>query len=884
MSVVRYLGGVGARLFRRQEVAEEMDEELRSHIAHRADDLERTGMDRGRAERRARVEFGARERVKEESYREMGGSLFATIVHDLRVSMRVLRKSPGFTLVAVLTLALAIGANAVVFSVMNALILRPLNVPNAQSLYMLERGKDRDGAQSYPDYVDLRDRNRSFDALAAYDIAAVGLDTGQNPSRAWAVLASGNFFDALGLHPYLGHFFHTSDEHGANSAPYIVLTYAFWHTRFHDDRSVVGRVVRVDKHPYTILGVAEPGFHGTLLFFNPDFFVPLVNQGELEGDNNLNARGVRGIFSVMGHLKAGVTPGQAIADLNGIGKELERAYPKDDSEMTFILARPSFYGDFLGPPVRAFLGALMLLAGLILLGACANLGSLFAARAADRSKEVALRLALGSTRRRILRCLFTEALLISVAGGGVGLAGSVALLRGLSSWWPVPRWPIQVPVNPDTNVYLVALLLTLASGFLFGAVPVRQVLRTNPYEVVKAGSITTLGRRITLRDLLLVVQIAICAVLVTSSMVAVRGLLRSLHSDFGFDPRNSLMLDTDLTMAGYPADKVPAMQKRMIEALEGVPGVESVGLIDQPPLADGWSNSIVFRDQTTDLKPANAAANPILFNVSPGYLHAAGTALLAGRDFTWHDEKGAPAVAVINQQFARKFFGSAPNALGKYFKRHDGTRMQVVGVAEDGKYMSFSETPQLAMFFSILQSPSSSTYLVVHSNRDPLPLAAAMKDTLRNLDAGLPVNIQTRYRVLDANLFASRMATISLGVLGVMGAMLAITGIFGMAAYSVSKRLRELGIRVALGAKRAEVLRTALGRALKLLSLGSAAGLALGLLATKVLAFIVYDATPRDPLVLAGVVVAMSVLGLLATWIPAQRALSVDPQVLLREE
>jgi predicted permease len=795
-----------------------------------------------------------------------------------------LRKSPGFTLAAALTLALGIGANAVVFSVLNALILRPLNVPQAQSLYELEHGADDSASQSYPNYQDLRDRNRSFDGLAAYMIAQVGFDAGQNPSRAWASETSGNYFDVLGIQPYLGRFFHSSDEHGPNSAPYVVLSYAYWHVHFQDDRDVVGHTVQVNKHPFTILGVAPPEFHGTLLFFSPDFFVPMVHQEQVEGTNYLNARGKRSVFDVMGHLKAGVTPTQAIADLNSIGADLEKTYPESVGQMTFRLARPGLYGDFLGRPVRAFVTGLMLLAGLILLAACANLGSLFAARAADRSREVALRLALGSSRKRILRQVFTEAVLISLVGGVVGLLGSIVLLHGLSAWQPLPRFPISVPVNPDANVYIVALLLALVSGFLFGAVPVRQILRTNPYEVVKTGSTGRIGRRMTVRDLLLVVQIAICAVLVTSSMVAVRGLERSLHSNFGFEPQNVMLVDTDLNMAGYSGDSVSAMQKRMIDALAAMPGVESVGLVDRPPLSAGPKASTVFADTTTDLRPANAAGQAMMYNISPEYFHAASTSLQSGRIFTWHDDKNAPRVAVINQEFAHKIFGSTSGAMGGYYKLPDGTRIQVVGIVEQGKYRSLTEDPKPAMFLPILQSSLSETSLVVRSSRDPQQLGAAMRNTLRDLDAGLPFYIQTWNKELDSALFASRVATVSLGVLGIMGAMLSITGIFGMAAYSVGKRFRELGIRIALGAQRKQVLQAALGRAIKLLACGSVAGVLLGLLATRVLSFIVYQASPRDPLVLGGVVLAMSLLGLLATWIPAQRALSADPLMLLREE
>jgi predicted permease len=367
-------------------------------------------------------------------------------------------------------------------------------------------------------------------------------------------------------------------------------------------------------------------------------------------------------------------------------------------------------------------------------------------------------------------------------------------------------------------------------------------------------------------------------------MVAVRGLARSLHDNFGFELQNTMLVDTDLSMAGYSGDRVPSMQKRIIDTIETIPGVESVGLADQVPLGDGPGDSNVFTDNTSDLRPSNAAADATMFKISPEYFHAAGTALLSGRTFTWHDDKNSPPVAVVNREFARKIFGSATNAMGRYYKMPDGRRIQVVGIAEDGKYNSLTENPTPAMFLPILQSPSSSTWLVVRSDRDPQQLGAAIRSALRELDAGLPVYIQARYKELDAVLFGPRMATISLGVMGVMGAMLAVTGIFGMAAYSVSKRLRELGIRVALGGQRKEVLQTALGPAFKLLALGSAAGVLLGILASRVLAFIVDQATPRDPLVLAGVVLAMLLLGLLATWIPARRALSADPLILLREE
>ena len=803
-------------------------------------------------------------------------------LQDLTYAWRLSRKSPGFTLVAVLTLALAIGANAVVFSVMNALILRPLNVPGGARIFALWRTTDADAHQSYPDYIDLRDRNRSFDGLMAFNMDEVGVSDGHDSSSAWAYETSGNYFDTMRIQPFLGRVFHGSDEHGPDSAPFLVLSYGYWRSHFQGDPRCIGRVLQVNRHPFTIIGVAPQGFHGTMLFFNPDVFLPIVNAGQT-GGNDLNKRGSRWVFMTLGHLKDGVTPAQAAADLNSITADLAKTYPKDDGRVILSLAKPGLYGDYLGRPVKAFMTALMLLAGLILLAACANLGSLFAARSAQRSREVALRLALGSTRARIASQMFIEALLLSVAGGALGLYGSVLLLRALSVWQPMPRYPIYMPVNPDARVYAMAVLLTIASALLFGALPVQQALRTSPYEIVKGSANVRAGRGLSARDLLLVVQIAICALLITASFVAVRGMARSLNNRLGFEPQNSLLVDSNLSMAGYSMDRVPGMQKRMIDTLAAIPGVTSVGLADGLPLAEGASDSNVFADDASDLTPAHAAADANVYRVSPDYFRAAGTELLTGRAFTWHDDKNAPRIAVVNREFARRV-GAPTDHVGWHYKMPDGTRIEVVGIAEDGKYNGLTEDPQPSTFVPILQWPTSAIWLVVRTSGDPLQLAPEIRERIRALDPSLPVVIQTRYKSMDTVFFGPRMATLSLGVLGVMGAILSITGVFGMAAYSVSKRLRELGIRIALGAKRREVLEAALGRAFRLLTFGSAAGLVLGILASRVLQLIVYQATPRDPLVLAGAVVAMALLGLLATWIPAHRALSIDPVILLREE
>src|SRR5947208_3781122 len=803
-------------MFRRKRKASDFSSEMEAHIQLETDRLREQGVSEREARAAARRAFGNVTQAQELFY-ESGRWLFwDDLGQDLRFAFRMLHKSPGFAAVAVVTLAVAIGANAVVFSALDAFVLRPLNVPQSESLYGLQFGGGHRGALSYPNYVDFRDRNRSFDGLATYQMTRVGLGTGNNSTRAWLYEVSGNYFDVLKLQPYLGGFFHSSDEHGAGSAPYIVLSYAYWHGHFQDDPGVVGRRAEVNKKPYTIIGVAPPEFRGTFLLLSPDFFVPMVS---IEDEEALNRRAGWWIFETIGHLKAGVTPAEAAADLSAIGDYLQNTYPKDVGKMNVSLDHAGLYGDTFGRPIRGFVAALMLLAGLILLAACANLGSLFAARAADRSREVALRLALGAGRLRILRQLFTEALVISLTGGAVGIVGGMLLLRRLIAWNPFPQFPTNVPLNPDANVYAVAALLAFVSGILFGAVPVRQVLHTDPYEIVKSGSLTKLGRRITFREGLLAVQIAICALLITSSMVAVRGLARSLHSSFGFEPQGVILADTDLEMAGYSysSDAVPAMQKRMIESVQTIPGVTEVGLANCPPLAHcGSSRTLVFTDETSDLRPSNAAATAITYQVSPEFFAAAQVPLLGGRAFTWPEDKSAPRLAVVNQTFARKVLASPTNAVGRYYKTRDGARIQVVGVVQDGKYTSLTEEPQAAMFLPILQSPSSESFLLVRSGSDPRQLGGEIRSRLRDLDAGLPVFIETWPKAMDFFLFGSLVATVALGVLGALGAILSVTGIFGMAAYSVSKRLRELGIRMALVAEGEQGLGAAMGRTLML--------------------------------------------------------------------
>jgi predicted permease len=878
MALFRRIGN----LFHRNRLDREIDAELQAHIAMRVDDNVARGMSSEAARRDALLRFGnatsTRERVNEADT-TLG---LDRLLFDVRYAWRKLIKSPGFFVTAIVTLAVAIGANAVVFSVLNALVLRPLDLPGATRLYMIDARDET--LNSYPDYLDLRDRTRNFDGMALYTMAKVGLDRGGDAEPLWIDETTGNYFDVLGVKPLLGSFFHASDDRGPNSNPYVVLSYSLWQTHFRGDASVVGRKISLNHHNFTIAGVSQPNLRGTELVYAPQLWAPLVDETQLQIASDLQDRTGRSFWTI-GRLKPQVTVAQAEADLDAVAGYLTKTYLHEDDRMKFTLVRPGLLGNMLGPPVRAFVAGLMLLAGLILLAACANLGSLFAARTADRSREVALRLALGSTRRRILRQLLVEAMMVSTIGGAVGLACAVVLLRGLGHWQPVPYFPINVPVSPDVSTYLVAVGLVVLSGLVCGLMPVRLIFAEVPLDVVKTGARATAGgRRFSMRDALLVFQIAACAVLMTSSLVAVRGLERSLRASYGFDPQNRVVVNSDVTMLGTSADQIPAVQRRMVDAAAATPGVTAAGMVSNVPLGLGWEETWAYHDGMMEFLPSKAVASVMRYSMSPDYLRGAGTSLLAGRDFTWRDDAHSPLVAIINAELARKMFGSVGKAMGGHFAIDAKTRLEVVGVVEDGKYMTLTEEQRGVFFQPLQQYPSSETWLVAKAAGDPGQLVPALREKLRGVAPGLPLTATTWQENLVSALFAARAATISLGVLGILGAMLAVTGIFGMASYSVSKRLKEMGIRIALGAHHGQILGAALGPALRLLAIGSVAGLVLGLAATRLLSYIVYDATPGDPLVLAGTIVSMLFFGLVATWAPAQRALSVDPSKLLRED
>jgi predicted permease len=871
-------------LFLSGRVEEDLDQEVRAHLEMLTEENIRAGMPRHEAQRAARMELGGVEQVKEQVRDSRTGAFLDSLLQDLRFAMRQLRRSPGFTFTAILILTLGIAANVIVFGVLQALILRQLDVPRADRVMTLQP-KVGGPFVSHPEMRDVRDANTVFSAVAAAEIQDFGLEANGVTRPVWGCEVSGQYFEVVGIKAFLGRLLERSDDDHPGASEAAVISWSAWKSDFGADPNIVGKTVRIDKHPYTIVGVTPEGFYGTEKIAQVDLYVPMANEASLDGFDWLESRSYKNLFSIV-RIKEGITVPQAQAELNTITARVAQQHPKEEEGLALKLARPGLVGDFIGGPVRGFLAGVMGLAGIVLLACCANLGSLFAARTADRAREIAIRMAIGSSRWRIVRHLLVEALVISILGGACACALAWMALTGLANWHPPTQYPMKFLVVPQPSLILMAFLISVLAGVVFGMAPLRQIFKTDPNETIKGGgSRSPTGRRWALRDVLLAAQIALCCVTVTAAFVSLRGLGRALTMDLGFQPKNALLTQFDLNQAGYTNDAAADhFQRQLLERVSQIPGVEAAGYANTTPLSFDASVFGVFSQQTVDFRPSNRAFESYVFDVSPGYLTAAGTALLAGRDVSFTDMAKTPAVAIVNQEFARRLFNSE-QAVGRYFKDRDGVSIQIVGVVADGKYFTLSEDPQAAAFFPITQKASTSTALVVRTQRNTADMVAAIREGVRDLDRAVPIRELGPWNTqLALSFFPSQVATVALGVFGAFGLLLSIAGTFGLASYTVSKRLREMSIRVALGAQAKQILSTALGRMLVLLSSGSVIGIVLGVAASRILSAIVFQASAHDPFVLAAVVLTLLLTGSLSVAGPVRRVLHADPATLLREQ
>ena len=802
-------------------------------------------------------------------------------LQDIRYAVRILLKNPGFTAVAVVTLALGIGANTAVFSVVNALVLRPLPVERPQELAFLENAR-YGPSQSFPNYKDIRDRNHTFTGLLAYRFAPMELETNGGAERIWGYLATGNYFDVLGVQPALGRFFNQNDDLRPGASPYAVLSYSAWLSRFGGDPAIVGKTIRLNRLPYTVFGVAPQDFHGTELFYWPDVWVPMMMEPRIESRSWLDERSTWNSW-VVGRLKPKVSSSEAEADLNALAAQLVREYPTENDGLRFKLTKPGLVGEFIGSPVRAFALGVLALAALVLLAACTNLASMFAARATDRQREIAVRLAIGAGRGRVVRQVLTETLVLSLAGGVAGYLLASFLSQALSHWRAPMDFPVQLNVNPDWRVFLFALAGSIIAAGLFGSAPAWRASKTDPNAALR-GTATTWGRsRLAFRDVLVIVQVSLCFVLVSASFLSLRGLQHALQMNLGFQPRQVSTAAFELNLAGYSEERGRAFQRQALQAIQQLPGVQSASYSNSVPLSIDQSHTAVFPADKTDLRPADRLG-VVFYQVSPGFFATTGTRLLTGREFTWHDDNNSPQVAIVNRAFVKRVF-HGESAVGKSFPSYSGRLVEVIGVVEDGKYESLTESAQPVVFWSILQSYNSTTTLEVRAALPATQMVSEIRRAIAGLDPELPLyGVGSLEQILGFAFLPTRAAALALSAFGVLALMLAATGIHGVVAYAVSRRTREIGIRMAIGARPLQVLRLVLARTAGLLVFGSLLGLALALASAQLMASIVYETQPRDPLVIASVCVAIALLGLFSSWSPARRATRVDPMVALRYE
>jgi predicted permease len=808
------------------------------------------------------------------------------LIKDLRLAFRRLRSNPAFTAVAVLTLALGIGANTAIFSFINAVLLRSLPVAHGADLVAINETLAGNSfpTLSYPNYRDMRDRNKVLSGLIAYRFLPASLGLPGNNQRIWGYLVTGNYFDVLGVGATRGRVLHPDDDLRPGGHPFAVLSYPCWQKRFGGDPAILGRTVKINGMDFTLVGVTPRGFFGTELYFAPDIFFPMMMQKELEGGTGtLERRGSSQNFAI-GRLKPGVSLERAQAGLNSVARSLSDEYPKDDAGMKIVLTPPGLAGNYIRGAVIGFAAALFGVSCLVLLVACTNLASMLMAKAADRRREIALRLAVGAPRASLVRQLLTENLLIAILGGAGGALLALWITAALASWRPPTEIPLVVSAEPDGRMFLFALAVSVLTTLLFGLLPALQSTRTDLVRALKNEAVSERVRRWQLRDHMVAVQVGLSAVLLVCAVLVVRSLERALDAPIGFNPKDALTASFDLNMQGYNEARGRAFERRLLDKVRALPGIDAAALIDWLPLSLNSSSDSVYVEGQP-IPKATDAPIAYTFSVSPDYFRTMQTRIFEGREFDSRDKQDGPRVAIVNQAFVKQLVrGRDP--LGKRFRTSPESKpFEIVGVAEDGKYFSLSETPQPS-YWTPLELYYSATASLVLRTKVPGRLALRqIQDAARDLDASLPLySAGTLVERMDLPLFPARIAASVLGTFGLLAMVLAATGIYGVMAYAISRRTREIGIRMAIGAGQSQVLAIVIRRALVLIGSGTIAGLAVALAAGRLLGQLLYGIRPADPVTLATVLLLMLAIAGMACWIPARRAIRIHPASALRQE
>ena len=810
-----------------------------------------------------------------------------SIIKDIRYGIRTLLRRPGFTAIALITLALGIGANTAIFSLVDTVLLRPLPVSHPEQLVELY-GTLHNGAdftlQSYLNYKDYRDRNQVLSGLLAYRFAPMSLSHGGSNERVWGYLVSGNYFDVLGVPPVLGRGFLPEEDETPDSHPVAVMGYGCWQKRFAADPNIAGKTVSINNHNFTVVGVAPKGFVGTEVGFAPDLFVPMMMDNVIEVDSTLlHSRADDNLF-VVGRLKPGVTAPQAESAFQAITLQLAQEHPKEDEGRGVKLMTPGLFLPSIRDSIVGFTAVLMGVVCLVLLLACVNLANLLLARATERRKEIATRLALGARRARLVRQLVTESLLLSLAGGAAGLL-IAAWLNNLVAGIKLPTDITFVfDLRLDWRVLTFALLVSVLTGIVFSILPALQASKPELVPALKDEASMGGFRRSRLRNALVVVQVALSLVLLIGAGLIVRSLQVAQRMRPGFNPDNAVTLSFDMGLQGFSEAQGREFQARVLERARTLPGVRAAALTVSLPLSLNYWSSVVYIEGR-EPRPLSQMPVVIPYSVSPDYFKTMETPL-RGRDFSEDEKKKESRVAIVNETFANRFF---PNqeVIGKRFNFSGPSNplWQVIGVAANGQYNTLGEEPQAAVFRPLLRDYNSGVTLVARTNADPQAVVGALRREVQAIDPSMPLfNVETLNEHMSVPLFPARIAAALLGSFGMLALLLAAIGIYGVMSYVVAGRVREIGLRMALGAKHRDVLKLIVGQGMFLAIIGLAIGLALAFAAARLLNTLLYGVSAADPLTFCVIASLLFAVAALACFIPALRATKVDPLVALRYE
>jgi predicted permease len=867
------------------EVHREMAEEWEFHIDLRTQENIRRGMTPEEARRNAERHFGNSGYIKDVSWDVRGGGVLEVLWQDLRFGARQLRRSPGFTFVALVSLGLGIGANAAIFSLINTFLLRPLPIAHPEQVFAIHQGKQKDPSysqsMSYPNYRDIRDRNEVLAAMAVFRFDPMSLSHNGNNERVWGYLVSGNYFDVLGVRALLGRTFTADEDRTPNSHPVAVLSYGCWQRRFGSAREIVGGAIKINGHDFTAIGVAPPGFFGTESVFTPEFWVPSMMQQWIESGNGLEERG-DGQWLPFGRLKPGINPAQATAQLNTVAQQLARENPDIDDGMAIKLTPPGLVDPSVRSAVIAFSGALMLTVLLVLLLACTNLASLLLARAVHRRKEIAVRMAIGATRFRLARQLLTESLMLSLIGAALGLAIGDVLMQVTRASIPRTDFALTLDLRTDWRVVGFVLALAVLTGIAFGLVPAVHASRPDVVSTLKED-IGGGRRRAWLRSALVVAQVALSFVLLIAAGLTVRSLQHAERLGPGFDANNAVSMSVDLGLQGYDEEKGQIFYRQLIERVRALPRVQAAGLIRSLPLGLEYSSTSVYPEGQPQPR-AEEMPSAMYENVSPGYFPAMSISLVGGRDFAESDTAKSPRVVIVNETMAAKFW-PGENPVGKHlYSGNTGkTPDEVVGVARNGKYFSLGEIPPLVIYYPLAQVYASNAALVVRTSDDPQAAISRVRSQVQELDPLLPVyEVKTLKEHMRLALFPLHAGAVAVGSFGLLAMILAAIGIYGVMAYTVDQRRQEIGIRMALGARASDVWKMVLKQGVIMTAIGMVLGLICAIGLSGIVASLLYGVSATDAQTFLLISVLLAAVALVACFVPAWRATEVDPVAVIR--